>query len=170
VKTTAGKEYEVDAIVFATGFDAMTGALQAIDIRSSHCDLRKNWKDGPKAYLGLTVAGLPNMFILTGPGSPSVLSNMISSNEHHVDVVAETLAYMRDKGLTRIEATHEAEDRWVAHVAKVADRTLFPQANSWYIGANIPGKPRVFMAYVGLNYRGKVREAMSKGYEGFELA
>ena len=169
VRTTA-KDYEVDAIVFATGFDAMTGALLSIDIRSDHCDLRTAWRDGPKTYLGLMVAGLPNLFTLTGPGSPSVLSNMISSNEHHVEWVAETLDHMRREGLTRIEATHEWQDRWVAHVNKVADGTLFPLANSWYIGANIPGKPRVFMPYVGFNYRGKVRDVVQQGYKGFALA
>jgi cation diffusion facilitator CzcD-associated flavoprotein CzcO len=169
VKTTAG-HYDVDAIVFATGFDAMTGALLAIDIRSDRCSLRAAWREGPKTYLGLMVAGLPNLFTLTGPGSPSVLSNMISSNEHHVEWVAETLGYMRENGLTRIEAQPEWQDRWVDHVNKAADRTLFPLANSWYIGANVPGKPRVFMAYVGPNYRGKVREVVEQGYKGFALA
>jgi len=169
VKTSAGNDYEVDAIVFATGFDAMTGALMAIDIRSDHCALRKAWEHGPKAYLGLMVAGLPNLFTLTGPGSPSVLSNMISSNEHHVEWVSETIAYMRANNKTRIEATHEAQERWAAHVNKAAHVTLFPQANSWYMGANIPGKPRVFMPYVGVNYRGKVRDAVNDGYKGFAL-
>ena len=167
---TDKKEYEFDAIVFATGFDAMTGALLAIDIHSDHCDLRKAWADGPRAYLGVMVAGLPNLFTLTGPGSPSVLSNMISSNEMHVEWVTETLSYMKENGLTRIEAEHDAQDRWVAHVNKVADTTLFPKANSWYMGANIPGKPRVFMPYVGLNYRQKVQDAVNAGYKGFTLA
>jgi len=169
VRTTA-RDYEVDAIVFATGFDAMTGALLAIDIRSDHCDLRTAWRDGPKTYLGLMVAGLPNLFTLTGPGSPSVLSNMITSNEHHVEWVAETIAYMRREGLTRIEADPDWQEKWVGHVNKVADGTLFPLANSWYIGANIPGKPRVFMPYVGMNYRGKVRDVVEQGYKGFALA
>jgi cyclohexanone monooxygenase len=169
VRTTA-RDYEVDVIVFATGFDAMTGALLSIDIRSDRCDLREAWREGPKTYLGLMVAGLPNLFMLTGPGSPSVLSNMITSNEHHVEWVAETIDHLRRNGLTRIEATPEWQDRWVDHVGKIADGTLFPQANSWYIGANIPGKPRVFMAYVGPNYRGKVREVVEQGYKGFALA
>jgi cyclohexanone monooxygenase len=169
VRTTSN-EYEVDAVVFATGFDAMTGALLAIDIRSGQCDLRAAWREGPKTYLGLMVAGLPNLFTLTGPGSPSVLSNMISSNEHHVEWVAETIGHMRRNGLTRIEADPGWQERWVAHVNKVADGTLFPEANSWYIGANIPGKPRVFMPYVGMNYRGKVRDAVEQGYKGFALA
>ena len=167
---TSAADYEVDAIVFATGFDAMTGALLAIDIRSGDCDLRTAWRDGPKTYLGLMVAGLPNLFTLTGPGSPSVLSNMISSNEHHVEWVAETIGYMRENRLSRIEADPAWQERWVAHVNKVADGTLFPLANSWYIGANIPGKPRVFMPYVGMNYRGKVRDAVREGYKGFALA
>ncbi len=168
VRTTAA-EYAADAIVFATGFDAMTGALLSIDIRAGDCSLREAWRDGPKTYLGLMVAGLPNLFTLTGPGSPSVLSNMISSNEHHVEWVAGTLAYMRENGFTRIEPEPEWQERWVAHVNKVADATLFPQANSWYIGANIPGKPRVFMPYVGMNYRGKVRDVVEQGYKGFAL-
>jgi cyclohexanone monooxygenase len=167
---TSAADYEVDAIVFATGFDAMTGALLAIDIRSGDCDLRTAWRDGPKTYLGLMVAGLPNLFTLTGPGSPSVLSNMISSNEHHVEWVTETIGYMRENRLSRIEADPAWQERWVAHVNKVADGTLFPLANSWYIGANIPGKPRVFMPYVGMNYRGKVRDAVREGYKGFALA
>ena len=169
VRTTAA-DYAVDAIVFATGFDAMTGALLAIDIRSNDVSLREAWEGGPKTYLGLMVAGLPNLFTLTGPGSPSVLSNMISSNEHHVEWVAGTIAHMREQGLTRIEAEPEWQERWVAHVNKVADGTLFPRANSWYIGANIPGKPRVFMPYVGANYRGKVRAVVDEGYKGFALA
>jgi cyclohexanone monooxygenase len=169
IRTTAN-DYPVDAIVFATGFDAMTGALLAMDIRCGEHDLRSAWEGGPKTYLGLMVAGLPNLFTLTGPGSPSVLSNMISSNEHHVEWVAETLDYMRGNGLTRIEADPDWQERWVQHVNKVADTTLFPQANSWYIGANIPGKPRVFMPYVGMNYRGKVRDAVAQGYKGFALA
>jgi cyclohexanone monooxygenase len=169
VRTTAA-DYEVDTVVFATGFDAMTGALLSIDIRSDHGDLRDAWRDGPKTYLGLMVAGLPNLFTLTGPGSPSVLSNMISSNEHHVEWVTETIGYMRDSGLTRIEAEPEWQERWVAHVNKVADTTLFPQAASWYMGANIPGKPRVFMPYVGANYRGKVRAVVQENYKGFALA
>ena len=167
---TSVSEYEFDAIVFATGFDAMTGALLAIDIRSSTCNLRHAWMNGPKAYLGLMVSGLPNLFILTGPGSPSVLSNMITANEHHVEWVRDTIAHMRKDGLTRIEAQSDAQERWAEHVNQVADRTLFPQANSWYIGANIPGKPRVFMPYVGLNYRQKVRDAVEHGYQGFALA
>jgi cyclohexanone monooxygenase len=167
---TAEKEFELDAIVFATGFDAMTGALLAIDIRGPHCSLREAWADGPKSYLGLMVAGLPNLFTLTGPGSPSVLSNMITSNEQHVEWVSECIAYMRAQDLTRIEAQHDWQEKWVAHVNKAADRTLFPRANSWYIGANIPGKPRVFMPYIGMNYRQKCQDVVRDGYRGFALA
>ena len=167
----AGKDYEVDALVLATGFDAMTGSVAKIDIQGRNGGtLNQKWAEGPRTYLGLMSAGFPNLFVITGPGSPSVLSNMISSNEHHVEWVAGTIAHMRGHGLTRIEAEPEWQERWVAHVNKVADGTLFPQANSWYIGANIPGKPRVFMPYVGANYRGKVRDAVDQGYNGFALA
>ena len=169
VKTDA-KERAFDAIVFATGFDAMTGALLAMDIRSSHCALRDAWEHGPKTYFGLMVAGLPNLFTITGPGSPSVLNNMITAGEHHVEWIAETIKYMREHNLTRIQAKHDAQERWVQHVNDVADHTLFPRGNSWYIGANIPGKPRVFMPYVGLNYRQKVAESVEEGYKGFALS
>jgi cation diffusion facilitator CzcD-associated flavoprotein CzcO len=169
---TADGEYELDAIVFATGFDAMTGALLAIDIRGrGGATLREAWAAGPRTYLGLTVAGFPNLFTITGPGSPSVLSNMIVSIEQHVDWIADTLTYLRQHQLDTIEATVEAQDAWVAHVNALADRTLYPMANSWYLGANIPGKPRVFMPYVGGvgAYAEKCREVIANGYEGFRL-
>ena len=169
---TSGREYEFDAIVFATGYDAMTGAILAIDIRvKGQRSLAQKWADGPRTYLGLTTAGFPNLFMVTGPGSPSVLTNMISSIEQHVDWITDCVQYLRRKGLRRIEARQQAEDAWVEHVNEVGDRTLFPLANSWYVGANIPGKPRVFMPYVGgLGvYRMKCADVAFKGYEGFEL-
>jgi cyclohexanone monooxygenase len=168
---TSEATYEVDALVFATGFDAMTGALLAIDIKGAGGrDFRDAWAEGPKAYLGLAVAGFPNLFTITGPGSPSVLSNMINSIEQHVEWITDCVAYMRERGLTRIEADDAAQEAWVRHVARVADKTLFPRAASWYMGANIPGKPRVFMPYIGSGYRQKCNDVAAAGYEGFSLA
>lgn len=169
---TSDAEYELDALVFATGFDAMTGALNAIDIRGRDGRaLRDEWAAGPRTYLGLQVAGFPNLFTITGPGSPSVLSNMIVSIEHHVEWVTACLEHMLEHGLATIEATPDAQETWVQHVSEVANFTLFPLANSWYIGANIPGKPRVFMPYVGgVNlYIQKCNEVVANGYEGFDL-
>ena len=133
--------------------------------------LNGKWAEGPKSYLGLMVAGFPNLFIITGPGSPSVLSNMMVSIEQHVDWIADCLAHLREHGIDRIEATRDAEDRWVAHVNEVAHKTLYPQANSWYMGANIPGKPRIFMPYIGgVNVYRRICDAVvAKGYEGFAL-
>ena len=168
---TSEREYPVDVIVYATGFDAMTGALLRIDIRGRDgVALREVWAHGPKTYLGLQVAGFPNLFTITGPGSPSVLSNMITSCEQHVDWIMGAIDYMRGKGLKTIEAKPEAQEAWVAHVNDEADQTLFPRANSWYIGANVPGKPRVFMPYVGQNYKIRCDEIAANGYEGFALA
>jgi len=169
---TRDASYEVDDIVFATGFDAMTGTLLKIDIRGrSGLTLAKKWEAGPRTHLGLMVAGFPNLFMITGPGSPSVLSNMMVSIEQHVDWIADCLGHMRARGLGCIEARQEAEDAWVAHANEVAHRTLYPLANSWYMGANIPGKPRVFMPYVGGvgTYRQICDDVAAKGYEGFRL-
>ena len=169
---TANAEYELDAIVFATGFDAITGALLEIDIRGrGGLKLSDKWSDGPRTYLGLAAAGFPNMFLVTGPGSPSVLSNMVCSIEQHVDWIADCIGYLRERELETIEATAAAEDGWVAHVAEVAQATLFPRANSWYVGANVPGKPRVFMPYLGGvgNYRTHCDGVAASGYEGFAV-
>jgi len=171
IRTTQA-DYALDVIIFATGFDALTGALLAVDIRGAGgAALRDAWAHGPATYLGIAVAGFPNMFIVTGPGSPSVLSNMITSIEQHVDWIGDCIAHMREHGLDRIDASPEAQDAWVAHVAEVGDATLFPRADSWYMGANIPGKPRVFMPYVGGvgPYRDRCDEVARNGYEGFEL-
>jgi cyclohexanone monooxygenase len=168
---TADETFEFDALVFATGFDAMTGTLLALDLKGAGgVTLREAWAEGPKAYLGLGVAGFPNMFLVTGPGSPSVLSNMINSIEQHVEWIRDCLVHMRAEGLTRIEADPETQEAWVAHVRRVADKTLFPRAASWYMGANIPGKPRVFMPYIGSGYRKKCQDVADAGYEGFALA
>ena len=167
-----GKEYEVDAIVFATGFDAMTGALLAVDIKGrGGAALREKWAAGPRTYLGLGSAGFPNLFFITGPGSPSVLSNMIVSIEQHVDWITDCVKRLTDGNIRSIEATREAEDEWVAHVNELASETLYPQANSWYMGANIPGKPRVFMPYTGgVNVYGeKLAEVAAADYAGFQL-
>jgi cyclohexanone monooxygenase len=170
---TTEKAYTFDSLVFAIGFDAMTGALLAIDIRGRDGQtLRKKWEAGPRTYLGLTVAGFPNLFLITGPGSPSVLSNMIVSIEQHVDWIADCLVRLRDDGRQTIEATVEAEDVWVTHVNDVGHMTLYPRANSWYMGANISGKPRIFLPYIGGVgvYRQKCDEVAARGYEGFVLS
>ena len=166
------KEYQFDAIVFATGFDAMTGTLTRIDIRGRDGEtLVDKWEAGPRTYLGLMTAGFPNMFMITGPGSPSVLSNMIVSIEQHVDWVADCIGYLSTRQLDCIEANRDAEDNWVEHVNEVAFKTLYPSANSWYMGANIPGKPRVFMPYIGGvgSYRMTCDRIAADGYEGFQL-
>ncbi len=165
--------YEFDAIVFATGFDAMTGAIVAVDIAGRDgSELRDHWSDGPQTYLGLMSSGFPNMFMVTGPQSPSVLSNMAVSIEQHVDWICDTIGHLRETGRTIIEPTRTAEEGWVQHTNDFADITLFPQANSWYMGANVPGKPRVVLPYVGGvdRYRRICDEVVERGYLGFELA
>ena len=172
VQTTLA-EYPLDAIVFATGFDAMTGPLLRMNIVGEKgTTLRDKWDGGPRTYLGLSTVGFPNMFMITGPGSPSVLSNMLTSIEQHVDWITRAIQYMRDNDYARIEATLDAENAWVDHVNDVADTTLYKRANSWYMGANIPGKARVFMPYIGGvgRYRLKCDAVAENGYEGFELA
>jgi len=171
VRTAAG-EYEFDAIVYATGFDAMTGTLMNIDIRGREgAELREQWAAGPQTYLGLMSAGMPNLFMITGPGSPSVLSNMIVSIEQHVDWMIDALAHMRKNGLETIEPTADAQAAWGQHVNEAGHRTLYVKAASWYMGANVAGKPRVFMPYIGGvgTYREECDEVAAKGYEGFVL-
>ena len=168
-----GVDYEFDSIVFATGFDAMTGALLAIDIRGrGGMTLASKWEEGPRTYLGLAMAGFPNLFTITGPGSPSVLTNMLPSIEQHVEWVADCIGYLRENDIGRIEARTEAEDAWVAHNAEVATHSLRSVCNSWYVGANVPGKPRIFMPYIGgfPVYVDKCDDVAAKGYEGFELS
>lgn len=167
-----GREFALDAIVFATGFDAMTGALRRIDIRGAGGRrLRDKWRDGPRAYLGLMAEGFPNLFTVTGPGSPSVLANMILCIEQHVDWIADCLDAMRRRGLARITPRRDAEDAWCAHVNDLAEGSLRASCSSWYVGANVPGKPRVFMPYIGgfPEYAAKCAEVAARGYEGFEL-
>src|SRR3984893_6702835 len=168
-----GRQYAVDAIVFATGFDAMTGALLRIDIRGTGGpSVKQKWREGPKTYLGLGIAGFPNLFTITGPGSPSVLTNMLPSIGQHVEWVADCIGYLREEGLSRIEAQAEAEENWVAHVREVAGGSLRSTCSSWYIGANVPGKPRVFMPYIGgfPAYVQKCDAVAANAYEGFALA
>jgi cation diffusion facilitator CzcD-associated flavoprotein CzcO len=164
-----GRDHKLDCIVFATGFDAMTGALLKIDIRGRRgLGLGEAWAEGPRTYLGLGVAGFPNLFTISGPGSPSVLTNMVVSIEQHVNWIGDCLEYLGRNGYQRIEATARAQDEWVAHVNGVAGFTLYPSCNSWYLGANIPGKPRVFMPLVGFPpYVEKCDQVAVNGYEGF---
>ena len=169
---TEDEEFEFDMIVFATGFDAMTGTFFKMDIRGrKDVALKDKWSEGPKTYLGLQVAGFPNMFMITGPGSPSVLSNMPVSIEQHIGWIGDFLRYMREHAIEAAEANADAEATWVSHVNETAEPTMFMLANSWYLGANIPGKPRVFMPYAGGvgNYRKKCNEIVDSEYEGFIL-
>jgi cation diffusion facilitator CzcD-associated flavoprotein CzcO len=171
---TAEAEYPVDIIVFATGFDAMTGPLLRMDIHGRDgLALKDVWEAGPRNYLGLQVAGFPNLFTITGPGSPSVLCNMPVAIEQHADWIADCIEHMRSSGLERIEARPEAVEKWVGEVNEVANRTLLPMAkHSWYLGANIPGKPRVFMPYAGgmIRYREICQTVAARDYEGFVLS
>ena len=170
---TRDATYPLDVIVFATGFDALTGPLLALDIRGSGGrPLKEAWAAGPRTYLGLQTPGFPNLFTITGPGSPSVLTNMPIAIEQHVEWITRCIAHLRERGLARIEATPEATEAWVAHVNEAAHATLLPMANSsWYLGANVPGKPRVFMPYAGgmARYRSHCEAVAAKGYEGFAL-
>lgn len=165
--------HELDSIVFATGFDALTGPLIRVGIKGRGGQaLAAKWSAGPQTYLGVCTRGFPNLFMVTGPGSPSVLGNMPTSIEQHVDWIFGCLAYMQRHGKTTIEPTAEAEAAWGAHVKELADGTLFPQTDSWYMGANIPGKPRVFLPYIGGfgAYRKLCADVADKAYEGFALA
>ena len=171
---TSVQAFALDAIVFATGFDAMTGSLLKIDIQGRDGVLLQDaWRAGPRNYLGLQVPGFPNMFTITGPGSPSVLCNMPPAIEQHVEWITACIAHLRSEGFDCIEASAQASDDWVATVNAAANATLLPSAtHSWYLGANVPGKPRVFMPYPGgfLRYRQICAEVVSKGYDGFRLS
>ena len=171
--STSEDEYEFDALVLATGFDAMTGAILSIDIKGQGKQtLAKRWEAGPKNYLGLTINGFPNLFTITGPGSPSVLSNMIVAIEQHVDFLSELLNFMQKNNKEKVEANLNAEDNWVELVNNIADQTLYTSGcNSWYVGANIPGKPSVFMPYIGFpTYVEKCKEIVKDHYRGFEFS
>ena len=168
---TRNAEYPLDIIVFATGFDALTGPLLRMDISGAQRPLfwPRHGRAGPRNYLGLQVAGFPNLFTITGPGSPSVLANMPVAIEQHVEWIADCIVELRRRGAARFEATLEAETGWVDHAAALADATLFRKANSWYVGGNIPGKPRVVLPYLGgfPAYRQKCDEVAARGYDGF---
>jgi len=171
---TTEAEYPVDIIVFATGFDAMTGPMLRMDIRGRRgLALKDTWEAGPLTYLGLQVAGFPNLFTITGPGSPSVLCNMPVAIEQHADWITDCIRYLRDGGFECIEARADAMDKWIAEVNEAAHKTVLPLAkHSWYLGANIPGKPRVFMLYAGgmVRYRQICADVAARGYEGFMLS
>jgi cyclohexanone monooxygenase len=167
-----GEDHTFDVLVYATGFDAMTGSLLKIDIRGrNNQPLAEAWEAGPVTYLGLSTAGFPNMFMVSGPGSPSVLTNMIMSIEQHVEWISDCISHIVVSGKTTIETTDTEQTQWVAFVNAVADMTLYPSCNSWYLGANVPGKPRVFMPLLGFpTYADKCSDVAAKGYEGFVLA
>ncbi len=168
-----GRDYEIDALVIATGFDAMTGALTSVDIRGrDNHSLRERWADGPSSYLGLAMADFPNLFTVTGPGSPSVFTNMLPTIEQHVDWIADCLDYMRARGYAAIEAEPEAEAAWWRHHQDIAAEGLKTTTDSWYMGANVAGKARVFMPYYGgfPDYCRKCEEVVAGGYAGFSLA
>jgi cyclohexanone monooxygenase len=168
---TSGREYAFDVLVLATGFDAMTGTLMRLDLRGrGGLSIQQKWRAGPLNYLGLTIAGFPNLFNVAGPGSTSAFTNVMVSIEHHVDWIADCVTYLKARGHATIEATEQAESDWVAHVNTVAQRTVYLTCNSWYLGANIPGKPRMFMPLVGFPpYADKCAEVARNGYDGFVL-
>lgn len=170
--STSEKHYDIDALVLATGFDALTGTLAKIDITGRGGQkLVDDWSDGPRTYLGLGTDGFPNLFLVSGPGAPAVLANMVLHAEAHVNWIAEAIAYLDDRGYAAIEPTADAVDNWNAECARRAEATLFTQANSWYMGANVPGKPRQFMLFIGGfgTYLDICREVADAGYKGFEL-
>jgi cyclohexanone monooxygenase len=169
---TTDREYELDSIVLATGFDAMTGAVRAVDIRGrGGAALRDKWADGPVNYLGLCVAGFPNLFMISGPGSPSVLVNGVLAGESHADWIAECIAHLEKQGASAIEALPEAETEWWERAGEIAGMTLFPSTDSWYTGANVPGKKRVFMPFAGgfQLYQQMCGEVVADGYRGFTV-
>ncbi|MEZ5558094.1 MAG: NAD(P)/FAD-dependent oxidoreductase [Pseudomonadales bacterium] len=171
---TGGMHTELDVLVYATGFDAMTGALLRANIHGRNgLALTDKWQYGPVTYLGLQMSGFPNLFTVTGPGSPSVLCNMLVAIEQHVNWIGDCIGYLRERGISTIEPLPAAEDEWIAHVNEVAQGTMYtaPSCNSWYLGANIPGKPRIFMPYVGgfPRYRERCEQVAARGYEGFRL-
>ncbi len=169
---TRSAEHELDAIIYATGFDALTGSILALNATGrSSVSLADSWSGGPRTYLGLMIPGFPNLFTITGPGSPGVLTNVPVAIEQHVEWIAGAVAHLREHGYRVIEATPDAAAEWTAHVQEVANATLFPTADSWYMGANIPGKPRVFLPYLGgLGvYRKKCDAVAAGGYPGFSF-
>ncbi len=172
IRTTEGL-HEFDVIIFATGYDALTGALSKMDVRGlGGQKLSEKWADGAKTYLGLMTSGFPNMFTVTGPGSPGPLANMTMGIEQHIDWITRAMQYMRQHGFDRIDADEPAERSWMQHVQDLVSRTLYLKAKSWYVGANVPGKAQVFLPYLGGhgNYRNKCDAVAAAGYEGFLFA
>ncbi len=172
MRTADDQEHELDVIVFATGYDAMTGSFFKMDIRGrGGLELKEKWSEGPKTYLGLATVGFPNLFMITGPGSPSVLTNMPVAIEQHVEWISGFVEYLRERAIDVVDVDPEAEVEWVAHVNDLAEEGLFLLADSWYLGANIPGKPRVFMPYSGgmINYRERCNASAADGYSGFVM-
>ncbi len=169
---TGDTEHDLDLIVFATGFDAVSGALLKVDIRGREDrSLREEWEGGPRTYLGLGMAGFPNLFTITGPGSPSIFTNMMVSIEQHVDWITDCIGYLRANDYDVIEATEDAQEQWSDHVREVGENTLYPKTKSWYMGANVPGKPRTFLAYVAghRTYTKFCDDSAANGYDGFTL-
>jgi len=172
---TSDAEQELDVLIYATGFDAMTGALLKSNVVGKNgVALQDKWQFGPAAYLGLQISGFPNLFMVTGPGSPSVLCNMLVAIEQHINWISDCISHMEGNGLSQIEPTEQAEEQWVVQVNQVAEGTMYtaPSCNSWYLGANIPGKPRIFMPYVGgyPQYKARCDEIVANGYEGFSIS
>lgn len=170
---TTDTSFEFDAIIYATGFDALTGSLVAVDVTGrAGVTLKEAWKDGPMTYLGLAASGFPNFHLITGPQSPSVLANMMVAIEQHVDWIADAMVHLRNQNLHTMEASAAAAERWAAHNAEVGNMTLFPQSNSWYMGSNVPGKPRVLLPYLGGFgvYAEQCDKIAASDYEGFVLA
>jgi cyclohexanone monooxygenase len=168
----AGTLHPLDAVVCATGFAAMTGSYEKIRITGRDgLTLAEKWRAGPRTYLGVASAGFPNLFMITGPGSPSVLASMVQAIEQHVDWMVDLMAHLRDVGARSFEPRVEDEDRWVEHVNEVSQVSLRSTCSSWYVGANVPGRPRVFMPYIGgfPVYVQKCNEVMDTGYDGFVL-
>jgi len=169
---TAAHDYDLDVIIFATGFDAVTGTLLNLDIRGrNNTSLKEKWQDGAVSYLGVAVESFPNLFIVTGPGSPSVLSNMVLSIEQHVDWITDAIGWMQTEGKVIMEAAPDAEAHWVEHVVEAARPTVLFNTTSWYHGANVDGKPKVFLPYLGGvgSYREECNRVAREGYAGFKL-
>lgn len=172
LETASGAAFSFDIIILAIGFDGMTGALLQMDITGeAGLKLSEHWKNGPRTYLGLALSGFPNMFLINGPGSPSVLSNMVTSIEQHVDWIASCIGYVKASGKKTIDISKTAEADWFDHVNETAAGTLIPNSDSWYVGANVPGKPRFFMVYLGgtAKYKEIIEKTAAGGYEEFSL-
>jgi cyclohexanone monooxygenase len=169
---TESSQYQIDDLILATGFDAMTGALSRIHIQGrDKLELKQAWEAGPRNYLGLMTHGFPNFFTITGPGSPSVLTNMLPTIEQHVEWISECIDYLQKEKIQEIEAELQAQNNWTEHGNELALNTLRYSCSSWYLGANVPGKPRVFMPYIGgmPSYREKCSSVAASDYEGFKL-